>query len=483
MGAITSKAIAVDWRGPALRAISLPLVAPAAEAAAILLSIPLMLGVALWNGFPIIFYDTGAYVLEGLGRVFMPERPPVYSLFVNYAGGGVSLWFVALAQATIAAFVAAETARCVAPRMSFTLFLGIVGALVLLTGVSWYVGQIEPDCFAALAILSLYILAFHREAVAGWREAALVGSASLSIAAHTSHLLLGLGLVVVIALYRFIVFVGGKFVSSEWSLRWPRPRLFLPSLCCALGLSLVAAANFELADAVFISRAGPAFVFARLLQDGIVMRLLDDTCPQSHYRLCAYKDVLPRTAVQWLWGRGSPFFEMGRFSGTDAESSRIIWDSLRRYPLMQAQTAFSDTVDQFVSFKTGDQIEPQEWVLSKPFEQLIPAQMRSYLAARQQKGMFGFGRINLIHESVGWISLVLLCPALFLLLHWGRRKEAVFLGFLLIALIGNATICGALSTPHDRYQSRLMWIVPFGLALIAANRSFFALRGGEESGT
>ena len=31
----------------------------------------LFLGVAWWNGFPLIFYDTGAYVLEGLGGVFL----------------------------------------------------------------------------------------------------------------------------------------------------------------------------------------------------------------------------------------------------------------------------------------------------------------------------------------------------------------------------------------------------------------------------
>jgi hypothetical protein len=46
----------------------------------------------------------------------------------------------------------------------------------------------------------------------------------------------------------------------------------------------------------------------------------------------------------------------------------------------------------------------------------------------------------------------------------------VLLGFVLTALIGNAIVCGTLSNPHDRYQSRLIWIVPFAVALAATQR-------------
>jgi hypothetical protein len=58
----------------------------------------------------------------------------------------------------------------------------------------------------------------------------------------------------------------------------------------------------------------------------------------------------------------------------------------------------------------------------------------------------------------------------------------VLLGFVLVALIGNAIVCGALSNPHDRYQSRLIWLAPFALALLAGARPL-ALRQREESGT
>jgi hypothetical protein len=40
--------------------------------------------------------------------------------------------------------------------------------------------------------------------------------------------------------------------------------------------------------------------------------------------------------------------------------------------------------------------------------------------------------------------------------------------FVLLALLGNAFICGVLSNPHDRYQSRLVWLASLvvGMALL-----------------
>jgi hypothetical protein len=264
---------------------------------------------------------------------------------------------------------------------------------------------------------------------------------------------------------------------------WRPARIAEPVGCCVMGLALIVASNFVLTGEYFVSRAGPAFVFARMLQDRIVMRLLDDTCPGSHYHLCAYKEVLPRTADQWLWGRGSPFFEMGRFTGTRAESTRIIWASVERYPGLQVESAVSDALRQFAMFKTGDQIEPQEWILSKPLGEFIPRQVRAYLAARQQLGGIDFRPINFVHLTVGWLSLVGLVTALAFSLWRRHRKNALFLGFILLALIGNAAICGALSNPHDRYQSRLIWLAPFGLALIVGDWPISALRHSRESGT
>jgi hypothetical protein len=48
-----------------------------------------------------------------------------------------------------------------------------------------------------------------------------------------------------------------------------------------------------------------------------------------------------------------------------------------------------------------------------------------------------------------------------------RRDDMLYLpAFILAALLGNAFICGVLSNPHDRYQSRLMWVASLAAILL-----------------
>ena len=44
---------------------------------------------------------------------------------------------------------------------------------------------------------------------------------------------------------------------------------------------------------------------------------------------------------------------------------------------------------------------------------------------------------------------------------YSRRHDLAGLAsFTMLALLGNAFICGALSNPHHRYQSRILWLAP-----------------------
>jgi hypothetical protein len=447
-------------RGTRRRLWDAPLSQPRAEALAIALLVPILLSVAIWNRFPIIFYDTGAYLLQGLGFAFVEERSPVYSLFLFATGASLSLWLVVIVQAAMTGFVMVETARALAPRLTLPWFIALALALVVLTGIAWYAGQVEPDCFTAVVALSFYLLLFHSGELSRGRRIALFLIAGLAIACHPSHLVLAAGLVAVAAIY--------WAVSRRSAREWPAVNPVLPIVSLALGIVLIVASNFGYTRQVFVSRAGPVFVFARLVQDGIVMRLLEETCPQSGYHLCAYKDEMPRTADQWLWDSDTPFKKLKGFEGTTAESERIIFDSLRRYPLMHLRTAWDDSYRQFTLFHTGDQVEPQEWVLYPNFERFVPRQVHAYMTARQQKGEFDFLPWNTIDVPIGWISLALLAGLLAFELVRARHREAVFLGFILIVLAGNAAVCGALSNPHDRYQSRIIWLATFALGIAAA---------------
>ena len=438
----------------------------------------LFLGVAFWNRFPLVFYDTGAYMAEGLGGAFFVERSPVYSLFLPLTGAFFSLWWVAAAQALMTAFIVMELARVEAPRLGAGGLLLIGAALAGLTGIGWYAGQIEPDCFTPLVVLGSYLLLFRADRVTGWRRGLVIAITALSVACHPSHLGLIGGLLICAAL---------AWGFHRWLPGLLRPRLWPCLSALLLSLVLVVSANYAFTRTIFVSRAGSVFMIARLMQDGIVQRLLADTCPPPGssqappYSLCAYP-TLPRNANAWLWGEKSSFHALGGFRRSDDEYGRVLRDSLARYPLMHLKAAIVDSAQQFLEFRTGDGLEPQLSILRPGFAALLPRQLPAYLAARQQTARIRFTDLNLIHVPVAVIALL----GLLLLLHHaavrGRWGEATLPATVLLALLGNAIICGTFSNPHDRYQSRLMWM-PVLVVLLARARDPKALQPIPESGT
>ena len=459
-----------------LRALRTPIADWRAEFFAVVLFVPMLLGVAIWNGFPLIFYDTGAYILQGLGREFVVERSPVYSLFLSYGGGGKSLWLIAIVQAVLTAFVVVETARCVAPRMSIAALVGIAAALVVVTGLPWYAGQIEPDCFTALTVLCTYLLAFHSRDLGVPRTAAVFLTAAFAAATHPSHILLIVGLVLIVAVFKVVSIARNGAAGLQLS------SLAMPLTSAVLAVVMTFVSNYSLTGKIFFNRAGGVFVFASMLQDGLVTRLLDDTCPQSGYRLCAYRNDLPKTAERWLWFPDSPFTRLGHFGGTATESERIVDDILVRYPGGFLLSTINDTAEQLVDFRTGDQIEPQEWALHSSLARFIPHQMSAYMHARQQEGKIRFHCVNDVHWPVAALAQIGVMAAFAMMVRRRRWNSAIFLGFTMAALLGNALICGALSNPHDRYQSRLVWLPVFALALLGTEGRF-SLRDHAESVT
>ncbi len=74
---------------------------------------------------------------------------------------------------------------------------------------------------------------------------------------------------------------------------------------------------------------------------------------------------------------------------------------------------------------------------------------------------------------------------LLLLQHAAARRaldKASLPALVLLGLIGNAIVCGTFSNPHDRYQSRIVWL-PSLVLLLAVSRDRRALQPVPESGT
>ncbi|MBK0583215.1 hypothetical protein GZ057_27955, partial [Klebsiella pneumoniae] len=88
------------------------------------------------------------------------------------------------------------------------------------------------------------------------------------------------------------------------------------SLTIVTGAAMLLAANFALSGSLAWTPGGIGVAFGRMLQDGIVAQYLRDHCAKENLKLCPYRDELPPTADDFLWGH-SMFNTLGRFQGLD----------------------------------------------------------------------------------------------------------------------------------------------------------------------
>ena len=416
----------------------------------------LLLAPALWNGFPLLQYDTGGYLARWYEGILVPSRAVVYGLILN-AGTPLAFWPVVVLQSALTVWVVALMLRTHGLGQRPWLLLGTIAALSAVTTLPWLTAILLTDIFAGLGVLALYLLLLRGDTLARAERIALMLLIAVSAATHSATLAVLMALM--LAAVVFFQFNRRRIhIAGFWG----------GMIALTLGIALVFAANYVVAKRLAWTPGGFALSFGRMLQDGIVKKYLDQHCPDAKLQLCAYKDQLPNDADVWFWG--SPLFDrLGRFAGLGAEMEKIAVASLIAYPGLQAKTALIATGKQLIDVRSGEGVVATVWHSYGIIERYTPQLGPAMRAARQQSGEIGFAAINRLHYPLALIAMALL--PLILLLAW-RRTLPPDIGELAatvtLALLANAFICGALSNPHDRYGARMVWLASLAVALALA---------------
>jgi len=423
------------------------------------IAIPLFLiAPALWNGYPLLQWDTGGYLARWYEGYLVPSRSTVFGLYLHF-GEGADFWINLVLQALATLWIVQLTLRVLGAKQPLTP-VAISLVLILTTALPWLASMLLTDIFAGLSVLSLYLLVLHGETLSGVERAALFLFTAFAAATHSATLGVLLGLCCLGLIAR----------------PWLRARIALGGLLqgfltVAAGAAMLLAANFALSGQLAWTPGGMGVAFGRMMQDGIVARYLRDHCPQQQLKLCPYRDELPATADEFLWGQ-SMFNTLGRFSGLNDEMGFIVAHSLAEYPLLQAEAAIAATAEQLVSVATGEGTNgwiPHTYGI---IERYMPSQLAPMRAARQQHWDVNFDAINWLHVPVALASMALVAVMFGHALLRRRRDDLTLLvATVTFALLGNAFICGVISGPHDRYGARMAWIATFTV-LIATARYF-----------
>ncbi len=420
-----------------------------ALSAALILLLP-----ALWNGFPLLEYDTGGYLARWFEGTLVPSRSTTYGLFLA-AGWPLDFWPIVALQAAAAVWILSLMLRT--HRFNAAAGLpAIIAALALLTALPWLASVLLTDIFAGLAVLAFHMLVWRGERIAPAERLAVIVFIAFAASTHSGTYAVLLALT--------LAALAGSLIKPKLL---PRIAVARAGLAMVLGAVMLLGANYAVAKKIAWTPGGYGIAFGRMLQDGIVTRYLNDHCPDAKLKLCPYRSELPLDADEFLWG-DSLFDRLGRFAGLGDEMRTIVLGSLRDYPGLQIETALTATARQLSAVATGEGIVTTMWHTYGMIGRYTPAVVPAMRAARQQHGAIGFTAINMIDEPAAWAAMALLPAIVILGLYSADFADLGQLAWtLVLALLGNAAVCGVVSNPHDRYGARMVWIAALAVALTA----------------
>lgn len=429
-----------------LAAVALPLLLPL-----------LMIAPALWNGYPLLQWDTGGYLARWYEGYLVPSRSTVFGLYLHY-GESFGFWVNLALQSLATLWLLQLTLRVLGLLQTFR-FVAISLLLILSTALPWIASMLLTDIFAGLSILSLFLLVVGGNRTSTLEKIALFAFTAFAAATHSATLGVLLGLC-----------VAGWMVRPFVGRRLPIAGLAQASLTIVVGSAMLVSANHALSGKWAWTPGGTGVAFGRMMQDGIVARFLNDHCPRETFKLCPYRNELPATADEFLWGK-SMFNTLGRFEGMNDEMGAIVVQSLKDYPAWQAGAALKAMGQQLLHVATGE--GTNGWIPHTRgiIERYIPAQAAPMRAARQLNWGLDFDYVNWLHVPVALASMLALLVLLGHALAKRRLDDLTLLAATVtLALLGNAFICAVISGPHDRYGARMVWVATFVVLMALARR-------------
>jgi putative flippase GtrA len=394
-----------------------------------------------------------------------------------------TLWLLAALQSFLAAWVIYLLWRTMAPKAPGWSYLAVVAAAVAGTSVSFFTTFAMPDIFAGIGGAAVVLILAQSDRLKRIEVLGLWAICAYSMMVHKSHW----GVAIALAL------AGGILVKVLGLATQATVRRVLVVLSAALVASLAGMA----ADAAYQARTGyklghPPFVMARVLADGPGRDYMQYACAHGEaYTLCRYKANVGNSTDLILWSNRK---KQGVFNVTnDLKVRRSLEDQEMRFvlgvlkfdPLGQARASLQDWFDQFIAFQVDDPLRnPSAYLRGRYWPTtVIPKLIPNFQACRPP------GNCRPPFDSTvleAWHGTVLAVSGLLLLWRMTRRDvrqallrrglksgndEPARLAAVVLLLLGvtvlNAAVCGILSGPFARYQSRVIWLIPVGAGLMA----------------
>jgi hypothetical protein len=412
---------------------------------AILAGAALLSWPALVNGFPIVFSDTHAFLVQGGAPQMVWDKPFVFGPVLALLHLRLTLWLPLAAQVLVLSHLLWLVRGAFAvPGWRF--HLALCAGLAALSAAPWFASLLMPDILAPMVVLSLFLLGFSDRR--GWVRWWLLGLGSFAIASHLSYLPLALAVGVMALLLR-----GRRIVLAPLGI----------ALAVLLATNAVGHGRFG------ISPYGSVFALARLVTDGPAQAVLARECPAAGWKLCDWQGRFPDDSDLFLWKEWGPVWSTGGPMALAPEASAIVRATLLQEPLWVLRSGLGNLWEQLWRVRLGDTLG-NDWLESSitgSFRAYFPeAEMARFQAGRQMRET-----LRAVAEPLNAVHAAVLAAAAVATLVLALRGQKLAV-LVLVGLLANAAASGALSRPHDRYQARIAWLVLLPVMMRKKESSF-----------
>jgi hypothetical protein len=473
----------------------------------ILVSAAILTWVGTVNGYPFFYPDTTNYVRAtdaAVTRLMGPQfatvwtlsdtelsthdaigfnsvkngtvlagRSPYYGALIYLGERAHSFWITEFLQGLIlsaVSFILIVRGLGITPRA----FLITMALLALTSGVSFFVSFLMPDIFAAIAIIAITGILACWDRLSKFELTLLSGLLIFSILSHFSVLLISTITVAACAIIQLAgsLWRGFSIKAAPYGL---------------LAASIVTAALGELLFlAVVTSATGfppirPPFVTAKLVGSLPGIEYLKAHCGEISFTVCQYKDRLPLGTDPFLWSSRA---ELGAFYLADPHTKQQLskedlplgFRVLINNPLGVFAQFASDGAKQLGTFGLSEfqNCEGCEVGLETRIPEKYQSRIEHTLLVKYPDVITWYDWFSkgIVGLSLAYLGAVIIRS--FLVndpKEHGDQKNLRLIYFIaLTGVVANGLVCGAFSALHDRYQARVIWLIPFLALLTFINR-------------
>ena len=425
--------------------------------------------IGLYNGYPLVYSDTGTYIYSGFDKFIPVDRPITYGLFLRFFSFNYSAWFVILFQNFITAYVMYEFLKIFFLKMKrFSLiYYSILLFLVLFTGIGWYSNQLMPDFFAPLIILIIFTLLISKD-ISIFSQILLSIILLGGLTTHFSHL------VIASLVIAFIIFIKVLFMRNlkEYSFR----RVFVVSALVFSGWIVLPIINYITEKQFILSKGSHVFLMAHLNDTGVLKKFLNEYCTSNEFKdckLCQYKDSLPNDLATFIWS-SNILENTGGWENSKEEYNKIIYATLKnpKYLFLNIYRSVTYGFVQLTKNEIGQGLTAYN-PGSAPYGQIhwrFNAELNNYLNSRQNlwNGVsLKFDTLNKFHLTLLIISLFMLVLIVTSPIYFRLDSIArYFLIFAILSIIINSFVTAGLNSPCERFQARIVWLLPLSLIIL-----------------